>query len=508
MSNLVTKLNASIGLSYMLVGIVIGLLFFQINPYQGWGDDYALYIHQAIAMNDGTLSKLFSENALMMSYYKLGPNLYPPAYPLFILIPLSIFGMSIIHFKIFNLIIFCVTLLIIYNILKIHHFSESQRKFSILAITLNFNFIEFQQNLYSDIFCLFTLVFYYWSIINFRFLDTTFRLSIKHYLLLTTSLAICIFSKTAYLTVIPATMAGFVFCLLFTNQPRKIVLVRGLSYCLLAGILLLINTQYPFNGGKNEMSEFSNYSIIESIKGNLYNNSSYILQIYTKGIFEFLHFFQLGIPKNLLKLLVGLPFLVFLFSTSFIYFKKTFQEKNWKGVIVICFSFALFGLYLIWPGNQGPRFFFPLYLIIIPCSIYALGFIPMKSSLKNGANVILVFIMSSFGIFTLYDDLANKQAEIKSFEDSSIVGSIDFNNCMEYLKKCPLDNRKFIGCSKARLIHLYTAKKSIVASNQNTANCQYLVLLSTDEYANSSDLIREYSLEKKFGELYVLKRKS
>jgi|694.fasta_scaffold54678_4 hypothetical protein len=507
MSNLLAKLNTSIGLSYTLVGIVIGLLFYNVNPYQGWGDDYALYIHQAIAMKDGTLNQLFDANALMMSYYKLGPNLYPPAYPLFLLIPLSIFGMSIIHFKIFNLIIFCVTLLIINKILKIHHFSEGQRQLSILAITLNFNFIEFQQNLYSDIFCLFTLAFYYWSIINFRFLDTTNRLTIKHYLLILTSLALCIFSKTAYLSVIPATMAGFIFCLLFTNQSRKIVLVRGLSYCLLAGVLLMINTQYPFNGGKNEMNEFSNYSIFESIKGNLYNNSSYILQIYTKGIFEFLHFFQFGIPKNLLKLLVGLPFLVFLFSTSFIYFKKTFQEKNWKGVIVISFSFALFGLYLIWPGNQGPRFFFPLYLIIIPFSTYSLEFIPMKSSLKNGMNVLLVLVMSSFGIFTLYHDLANKQSEIKSFEDSSIVGSIDFNNCIEYLKKCQLDNRKFIGCSKARLIHLYTDKKSIVASSQNKANCQYLVLLSTHEYVTSSDLIREFSLEKKFGELYILKRK-
>lgn len=508
MSNLLAKLNASIGLSFTLIGIIIGLLFLNVNPYQGWGDDYALYIHQAIAMKDGTLSHLFEDNTLMMSYYKLGPNLYPPAYPLYLLIPLSIFGMSIIHFKIFNLLIFCVTLLFINKILKIHHFSENQRKISILAITLNFNFIEFQQNLYSDIFCLFTLTFYYWSIINSRLLDATNKLNIKHYLLITTTLALCIFSKTAYLTVIPATAAGFIFCLLFTNQIRKILLVRGLSYCLLAGILLLINAQYPFNGGKNEMSEFSNYSIITSVKGNLYNNSSYILQIYTKGIFEFLHFFQFGIPKNLLKLLVGLPFLLFLFSISFIYFKKTLQEKNWKAVVVTCFSLALFGLYLIWPGNQGPRFFFPLYLILIPFSIYSLGFIPMKGSLKNGANVILVLIMSSYGVFTMYHDLANKQSEIKSFEDSSIVGSLDFKNCIAYLKKCPLDNRKFIGCSKARLIHLYTAKKSIVASRQNRTNCQYLVLLSTHEFVTSSDLIGEYSLEKKFGELYVLKRKS
>jgi len=506
MSNLLAKLKASIGLSYTLVGVFIGLLFFNIDPYQGWGDDYALYIHQAIAMKDGALRQLFNDNALMMSYYKLGPNLYPPAYPLFLLIPLSIFGMSIIHFKIFNLIIFCVTLLVINKILKIHHFSESQRKLSILAITLNFNLIEFQQNLYSDIFCLFTLVFYYWSIINFRFLDTTYKLTIKHYLLITTTLAVCIFSKTAYLTVIPATMAGFIFCLLFTDQTRKIVLFRGFIYCLIVGILLVINAQYPFNGGKNEMSEFSNYSIIESVKGNLYNNSSYILQIYTKGTFEFLHFFQFGIPKNLLKLLVGLPFLVFLFSTSFIYFKKTFQEKNWKGVMVICFSFALFGLYLIWPGNQGPRFFFPLYLIIIPFSIYSVGLFRYVKFASIRIDFLLVGIMSSFGIFTLFTNITNASSEQKIMEESSIVGSTQFNQCMHYLKKANINATQFVGCQKARLVHLYADKKSIVPTSATIQKCQYVLLLSSQELIASKDLLRDFTLEKTFGELHVFKR--
>lgn len=70
--------------------LLLVLIFSVISMNKGheWGDDFALYMSQADALQHGTLDILSADNGLMMarSDGQLGPNLYPHGYPALLLL--------------------------------------------------------------------------------------------------------------------------------------------------------------------------------------------------------------------------------------------------------------------------------------------------------------------------------------------------------------------------------------------------------------------------------------
>ena len=80
------------------------LVFSSIHSGHNWGDDFALYIKQAIQISNGeSLNKIYDWNKISMqsSVNEIGPYLYPNGFPFLLSGVYSIWGMNLTIMKYF-----------------------------------------------------------------------------------------------------------------------------------------------------------------------------------------------------------------------------------------------------------------------------------------------------------------------------------------------------------------------------------------------------------------------
>jgi hypothetical protein len=91
-----------------IVGVLLiftGLAIILLNDGHNWGGDFALYLAEAEALINGDLKVLFVENSFTVqhSHEYLSPNLYPLGYPIFLFVPMLIFGKMLWVYKLLNI---------------------------------------------------------------------------------------------------------------------------------------------------------------------------------------------------------------------------------------------------------------------------------------------------------------------------------------------------------------------------------------------------------------------
>ncbi len=135
---------------FMLLFIIITLVYIAtFYPDQGWGDDFAQYIHQAINISRGIDMK---ETGYIYSRYtpELGPRAYPPGFPLLLTPVYAIFGLNISAFQILLILLQLVALVIIY-LLYLREVSWPMALILLMMLGLSPYLISFKRAVMSDI---------------------------------------------------------------------------------------------------------------------------------------------------------------------------------------------------------------------------------------------------------------------------------------------------------------------------------------------------------------------
>jgi len=83
--------------------VCLALIAWCIHDGHEWGGDFALYIEQVQAINEGSVGELYAANKYAMdnSDYEVGPYLYPFGFPLLLWPVLKVIGIHFIALKIY-----------------------------------------------------------------------------------------------------------------------------------------------------------------------------------------------------------------------------------------------------------------------------------------------------------------------------------------------------------------------------------------------------------------------
>ena len=106
--------------AYISLSVIIALStlmnIFAFEKGHYWGDDFALYIAQAKSLVEGNPEMLLRQNTFAMSHssYPIGPNLVPWGLPIILSPIYAIFGLNLIPLKIPGLILFELSLIVIF----------------------------------------------------------------------------------------------------------------------------------------------------------------------------------------------------------------------------------------------------------------------------------------------------------------------------------------------------------------------------------------------------------
>ena len=118
---------------YLILFFLLAGSFYQMEKHlttgHDWGGDFALYLNQAQALNQGELSALYQSNHFTVekSDRLIGPYLYPMGYPLLLSPVIALIGLNFYWLKVYTSYFFtirtdckciptCLQLLFLYDI--------------------------------------------------------------------------------------------------------------------------------------------------------------------------------------------------------------------------------------------------------------------------------------------------------------------------------------------------------------------------------------------------------
>ncbi len=323
-----------------------------------WGDDFAMYLHQAQCWIDGGMATLFSTNKLCMdgSDGLVGPYLYPQGYPLFLSFFMRLFGLfgvkglSLIYcLKWANYSVFLIVLVAYLRWLNgvfEGHWGKIFLGFVLLA--WHPKIWEAADRLTSD------LWFAGLVILFFQTLGTPFKGWISKSLTLSLMVFVATATRSNGVFLIGA---WFVWEWL---EYRKTGKVDNRVVSLMMGTVAGLFALYADAGNGS-----NHWQLLKAIdaKTILHNFGVYLEMA---GSYPYWHF------ATLLKLsvhpLLWLAVLVF-WILVFVGFRTLGPSKWAMGVFVL----LNFGLYIVWPSVQGMRFLFPLLPFLIVFFVAGLG---------------------------------------------------------------------------------------------------------------------------------------
>ena len=351
----------------ILLSLFLSLLC--IHNGHEWGDDFALYIEQAKAINTHSLHTLYLHNKFLLdnSDTVISPYLYPNGFPLLLSFIYRVAGMNFIVMKCFCAIFFIASLPLLYILFKNKFTNSFYPLLIVSAIALQGVFISFSDNITSD------LPFFFFCILSLVLIENSKTLSMRILLGF-----IILFTYTIRDTGLFLLLALIVFDIqysyksnLFKKQPLSLLI----PYIIFV-IFYFVNRTLFFHDSSNLYALFKPISF--SV---LMNGLDYYINLIS------VYFFFPAIASFL-----KIPLLIMLITGIIITLKK-------ESYLVV-FSLLSFSVYLIWPTSQGIRYIFP----ILPlCTYYIAQFFVWLSGYIKKQYVqilfaILVFTMAVRGI--------------------------------------------------------------------------------------------------------------
>jgi hypothetical protein len=464
------------GLILVVLSIVMCTLFQKKGHF--WGDDFALYIHQAKALTDNQIDKLVQINSFAIdnsSFHTFSPTLAPWGFP-FLLAPLYlIFGINIVAFKMLIALFYVLFILSFYR-LGIRFHSKNFSFICALILLANPMLASHTSSVQTELpylfFCTVTLSMAAgYKIDRYRFYKSV-------------SLGLIIFFCYEIRTegiLLLASLLLFQSIELIKNF-RIIFQKKGIKWLLIPTITFalthIIISRFLPNGFVSHVDHYSRISIT-SIATNF--------SLYFNAISTFL------IPyNNHILSIILLGFMIYGLTLKF-----------FSDTVLVSYTCFILLLYLLWPFHEI-RYIY----LMVPFVLYfvAFGFLTILQAIltRNYKTIFAlitgIIIVSSF--VKAGSSLINKPFP----SQTSIVGpeSKDARAMFDFIKEKskPTDVIVFF---RARAMSLYTNRKSVmifgadktrifdignyVVINKKKMCCQ---IQYTNPFLTSSAFIRHY----------------
>ena len=417
-----------------LLPVLICLLSFAlcwwcIHPGHNWGDDFALYIQEAISISKGELLQLYEQNkySVERSEVVLGPYLYPPGFPLILAPVYLLAGLNFWVMKVVCALFFVASLAVIYRLFKDKPGHSLLGIFLLVIIGFHSAFCTFSDNILADFPFLF---FTYFSILLIERKNST-----RNNIFLGLVLSFTLFLKPPGLFLIPVLFAYQFFYQRETLKELK----TYIPYLVVAFTVLLMNLLLPSFSGNHYSQLGSNFNF-STISSGFMQLIDQVAIYFFPG--EFSSTFQFRIWQ------------VFIFGIItagiFISFKKC---KH-----LILFLFLNIFLLSLWPHTQGVRLVFPI--IPVVAFFFLSGLNGISERLCRGSGYILI------GAYSLVI-MITSTADIYKFHytETNQAATADSKEMYDFIVRNtqPEDEIIFF---KPRLLHLMTGRNSFYISGQ------------------------------------------
>ncbi len=348
------------------------LLSALLTDGHGWGDDFALYLRQAQNIADG---RKYSDTGYIYNTHEplYSPKAYPPVYPLLLSVVYKIFGLDFLKLKNVSVLFFVLYLGLLFIFFR-KRFSFSISILSVILFGLNpAFFIELDQIL-SDFTFLFFTMFAILLIEKF-----TEKPAVKSAVLTAVAVWLSYGSRTVGIVLIPAIFLYFVY------RHRRITKELILSVSLACFFIFLQKVLL------HEGAYFNFGLIFQQLIQTIIYNIGYYAKILSETI----------VRTN------SLPVVLILISLALSGFViHTFCDRNIDFVFFYCILY--FGLLLIFPSIQGPRYIYPLIPFFL---MYILYFIQRQQ--KNFFWIIpVLMVLIIIGYLPEYFQMKAKTGEI------------------------------------------------------------------------------------------------
>lgn len=432
-------------LSLVLVGSML-LLRSTIDSGHGWGGDFALYIEQAVALNEGSIQELYEENKFTLdnSPAGLGPYLYPMGFPILLAPVVKAVGLDFLAMKYLCSFFFLLGIFLIWCLFK-DKFPQALYTLLIAAVVgWNYNFTLFCDNILSD------LPFFAFTLLSFFAME---RIKSRKGMI---GLGVLIFFtymiRDAGIFLLPA-MAAWQYSIWKKGAERPKWITISLPY-LVFGLLFIVTKAILPPGAESHINElFGNES------SRISENANYYAEMIEK--FFLIKNFDAEVGKFMLLH-------VLFFGTVVM---GMICEKS-KTLHYLVFTLMTIALYLVWPYNQGMRFLYPIIPFLFFFCFKGILFLTSKVSLKNLGLYIAILLCAVPIYYSIHFSI--EQAP----KTRDMVERTEIQEAFEYINE-NIDKTAVIGFHKPRVLRLCTGRRSVFHPFIDYAqvNADYLLLL-------------------------------
>jgi hypothetical protein len=406
-----------------IVGISFLLALTSLRQGHHWGDDFAGYIGQTIAIANADIAGYFARNSFTIQMTKnvLGPVTYPWGFPLFLLPIYMIFGLNIFAFKVAGILMYAIFLISFYYLAAMR-----LEKTESLLLTALFafapSFINGMDEIMSDI------PFLAFSTISLVLIKKSDR-KIYPYLAGASIFFTTFIRSNGILLLLPLFVEYYfqsgASLLKFIREVFKTLFIFGFFY--LMNLLI-----FP----SGDLSYFS-YMKIMSLE-ELGANSEYYFVI----LQNFLSPVSAGQFFALILLIASAIGSIYLCIT--------------RDFAMFLFALLTMGLYIIWPFRQGIRFIYPVFPYLIFSAYLGLKLlIPKRHAIFSWALrlafalMALLFLSKSYQI-SIKNMAAGRPEHHGPFDPYS-------TEMMEFIRQHTYPNDTIIYV-KPRVVGLLTAR--------------------------------------------------
>jgi hypothetical protein len=465
------------------------LAYSLLNLDHEWGDDWASYVMQAVAITKGDTQEFIQRNTFTMreSTHFIGPDAYPWGFPA-LLAPFTLAcgPLNVFCLKSINLIFYALFLLAFYLLLA-RRLPPFESALLLAVFAFSPLLLQFDNQLTSDI------AFLFFSTLGLLLIEHVERVTNSLYkILLGLALFFAFFVRTNGILLVPTLFLAQAFTYLqaspriFPNWKR--LLTNDLIPYYFFGLLTALNLML-FPAGEGSHIEHLSKISLASIADNL--SAYFALPAY---LFN-------DLPQA--NIIYGF-LLPFFFGGIVLNFKRDFH--------LIAYLVLSYALFIVWPDQQGIRFLFPL----LPLLIYfayrgmeATSFALTERHPRLGqwlTRAFWLFIAASFAWTSLglaRDNLAQGRGPYGNVFDPLSIEMFDFVK-----SDTPADS--IIAFYKPRALRLFTDRDSLLVDKcEALPMADYIVLrksrgdvdqVSPDkvESCNTSVLVEQVFENKKF----------
>lgn len=459
-----------------IILFLIPLLLGYCLIYNGheWGDDFAEYVAQGIALENGSLKEWIAANQFIASNSpaNLCTEIYPWGMPILLAGIVRLFGLNFFAFKM-SLVLFVSLILVVLYIFLCRFFKRKISFLLSIVYVMSLLSMNWINKLTADIpFVFFTILAMLFACI---WIDNEY--SFNRYAVLFAVSGFCAYlfksqGAVIFMSFIVIHMVHIIKKVVRQNKFKaRDYTVQILPYIIILLLLLLSNI---LPKGRESTFYFLKSTTIDTLKHNfLY----YIF--FTNGLLP-KRFSNIGLIVlcDFVNVIVDV-FCIIGIVTS--YKKKESKVSDIESFLLL-YLLLFVALLIVFPWVQGIRYLFTVFLVVIIFAVQGYIYVAENITFLQLKKVGLVFlIVGCFAIFAYTDTKAYQNMKNKRDYDQQAY-SIDALNTYSYINK-HTNPDCVVYFAKPRLLWLQTHRLSFCVSSleQNTLVPDYL-LFSSDGY--------------------------